>query len=181
MVAPRDMRDAFYDLFHQEIAHQRKHGTGRITCKMNALDDVGIIQELYKASQAGVQIDLIVRAHCALRPGLVGHSENIRVISILGRFLEHSRIFCFHNNGQPLVYIGSADWRRRNLQDRVELIAPVREPHLRDRLIQILQHALDDNYLAWDLDAEGQYVRRRPKQGEPVRNFHEILMDQARQ
>jgi polyphosphate kinase len=181
MVAPRDMRNAFYDLFHQEIAHQQRHGNGRIICKMNALDDVGVIKELYRASQAGVQIDLIVRAHCALRPGVVGYSENIRVVSILGRFLEHSRIFYFHNNAQPLIYIGSADWRRRNLQERVELITPVQEPHLQDRLIQILECALDDNYLAWDLDAEGQYVRRRPQDGEPIHNSQEALMTEARQ
>jgi polyphosphate kinase len=126
-----------------------------------------------------VQIDLIIRGHSRLRPGLKGYSSNIRIISILGRFLEHDRIFYFHNNGEPLTYIGSADWRGRNLNDRVELIAPIEEPALKRRLIQILEDALNDNRLAWDLDSEGSYVLRRPPDSKSERNFHKILMKQA--
>jgi polyphosphate kinase len=173
------MRWAFVRLIRQEVDYQQRHGNGRIIAKMNALDDVGIIQELYQASQAGVQIDLIVRGHCRLRPGLPGYSDTIRVISILGRFLEHDRIFYFYNNGDPRTFIGSADWRGRNLDERVELITPIERPALQQRLIQILDDALDDNRLAWDLDADGHYVQRRPLPDEPARNFHETLMAQA--
>ena len=179
IVAPRAMRGTFLRLIQQEIDYQQRHGNGRIIAKMNALDDVPIIQELYRASQAGVQIDLIIRGHCRLRPGLPGISENIRVISILGRFLEHDRIFYFHNNGAPYTFIGSADWRGRNLDERVELVVPVEDPALQQQLIAILNDALADNRLAWDLHADGRYVLRWPDRSEPVRNFHEGLMRQA--
>ena len=179
LVAPQTMRKHFNSLIEQEIENQEANGNGRIIAKMNALDDVGIIKRLYKASQAGVQVDLIVRGHCRLRPQLPGYSENIRVISILGRFLEHDRIFYFHNNGEPKTYIGSADWRRRNLKSRVELITPVEEPALQERLIHLLEDALNDDYLAWDLAADGQYVLRRPDDEENGRNYHELLMKRA--
>lgn len=180
LVAPRDMRKAFYRLIRQEMNHQQGRGNGRIIAKMNAIDDLGIIRQLYRASQAGVQIDLVVRGHSRLRPGLVGYSENIRVISIIGRFLEHDRIYYFHNDGQPLVFIGSADWRGRNLKERVELIAPIEEPELRDRLIQNLEDALRDNQLAWELMQDGSYMLRRPALDVPSQDFHELLMKQAR-
>lgn len=179
VIAPQNMRTVFYDLIEQEIALQKQFQNGKIIAKMNALDDVGIIQRLYQASQAGVQIDLIIRGHSRLRPGLPGYSDNIRLISILGRFLEHDRIFHFHNNGQPVTYIGSADWRSRNLNERVELMVPVEEPHLQQRLIQTLEAALNDNRLAWDLKADGTYHLRYPQEGEPERNFHQLLMEQA--
>jgi polyphosphate kinase len=179
IVAPRAMRDTFVRLIQQEIDYQRRHGNGRIIAKMNALDDVPIIQELYRASQAGVQIDLIIRGHCRLRPGLPGISENIRVVSILGRFLEHDRIFYFHSNGAPYTFIGSADWRGRNLDERVELIVPVEEPGLQQQLIGMLNEALADNRLAWDLHADGRYVLRWPGRAELIRNFHQTMMDQA--
>lgn len=181
IVAPHDMRRAFIHLIRQEVAFQQRHGNGHIIAKMNALDDVEIIRELYRASQAGVQIDLIIRGHCRLRPGLPGYSDNIRVISILGRFLEHDRIFYFHNNGEPRTFIGSADWRGRNLDERVELVVPIEVPSLQARLIHILQDALNDNRLAWDLRPSGRYVLRRPTEGEPERNFHEVLMHRAQQ
>ncbi len=179
LIAPHNMRQTFYGLIDQEISYQEETGNGRIIAKMNAVDDVGTIQKLYAASQAGVQIDLIVRGHSRLRPGLAGYSENIRIISILGRFLEHDRIFYFYNNGNPQIYIGSADWRNRNLADRVELIAPIEAPTLKQRLMQNLEDALSDNRLAWDLDADGYYILRYPEPGEPVRNFHEMMMAQA--
>ncbi len=180
LVAPRDMRKSFNRLIRQEIAHQKEFGNGRIVAKMNALDDLGVIRRLYVASLAGVQIDLIIRGHSRLRPGLPGFSENIRIISILGRFLEHDRIFYFHNNGQPKVYIGSADWRGRNLKERVELITPIEDPELRQRCIEILEDAQLDNRLAWELDAEGHYRLRRAAEADEEHNFHEMLMKQAR-
>lgn len=180
LVAPRDMRKKFEGLIAQEIEQQREWGNGRIIAKMNAIDDIKIISQLYRASQAGVQIDLIVRGHSRLRPGIPGFSDNIRVISILGRFLEHDRIFYFHNNGRPLIFIGSADWRGRNLNDRVELIAPVADPALQAQLIEMLNLALQDNYLAWDMHADGRYTLRHPAEGEKVRNFHATLMKQAK-
>ncbi|MFZ2358990.1 MAG: polyphosphate kinase 1 [Anaerolineae bacterium] len=179
IVAPRAMRSTFLRLIQQEIDYQQRHGNGRIIAKMNALDDVPLIQELYRASQAGVQIDLIIRGHSRLRPGLPGISDNIRVVSILGRFLEHDRIFCFHNNGAPQIFIGSADWRGRNLDERVELIVPVEDPALQKQLIGTLHNALADNRLVWDLHSDGRYVLRWPGRDEQVRNFHETLMQQA--
>ncbi len=179
LVAPQQMRARFHQLIENEIRFQQEHGNGRIIAKMNALDDSRIIQDLYRASQAGVQIDLIVRGHCCLRPQLPGYSDNIRVISILGRFLEHDRIYYFHNNDDPLVLLGSADWRTRNLKYRVELITPVHEPALRQRLIRILEMALEDNRLAWDLDAEGRYTLRMPPSPPETRNFQERLMQLA--
>ncbi len=179
LVAPDHMRTSFEALIDREIAHQAAFGTGKIVAKMNALDDRLMIRHLYRASQAGVQIDLILRGHTTLRPGLPGYSENIRIISILGRFLEHDRIFHFHNNGEPVTFMGSADWRARNLNRRVELITPVEEPALQERLIQLLDEALADNRLAWDLDSVGQYRLRMPLPDEPVRNFQEGLMQEA--
>lgn len=179
IVAPHYMRHRFNELIDKEIEFQQQYGNGHIIAKMNGLDDTGIIQQLYRASQVGVKIDLIVRGHSRLRPGLKGFSENIRIISIVGRFLEHDRIFYFNNNNNALTYIGSADWRGRNLNDRIELITPIEEPALRHRLIQILESALSDNRLAWDLDAEGNHIQRRPANSEEERNFHRVLMKQA--
>jgi len=179
LVAPRYMRHTFMRLIKQEMANQEMYGNGRIIAKMNALDDVKIIRWLYKASRAGVQIDLIIRGHSRLRPGLPGFSENIRVISILGRFLEHDRIFYFENNGEPQTFIGSADWRGRNLNSRVELITPIEDSALQGRLVEILEAAVGDNYRAWDLHADGQYVLRRPLEGDSTRNFHRRLMKKA--
>jgi polyphosphate kinase len=180
MVAPQTMRKTFNQLIDEEIAHQEQYQNGQIIAKMNAIDDVKIIRRLYRASQAGVKIDLIIRGHSRLRPGLIGYSDNIRLISILGRFLEHDRIFYFYNNGEPLTYIGSADWRGRNLNDRVELIAPIEDPALKQRLMDLLEAALGDNQLAWDLNADGTYTLRYAQPDEEPRNFHKFLMKQAK-
>jgi polyphosphate kinase len=180
LIAPRNMRRSFYKLIEQEMENQAANGNGRIIAKMNAIDDVGMIRKLYEASQAGVQIDLIIRGHSRLRPGLPGYSDNIRVVSILGRFLEHDRIFYFHNNGQPLTYIGSADWRNRNLAERVELITPVEEPALQEQLIKNLHWALNDDRLAWDLDSNGRYTLRYPGPDKKERDFHDTMMKQAK-
>ncbi len=179
LVAPRDMRRRFVEMVEREIEVQRGGGRGRIIAKMNALDDPRMIRTLYRASQEGVRIDLVLRGHSRLRPGIPGLSENIRIVSIIGRFLEHDRIFCFMNGGRPEVFIGSADWRRRNLMDRVEAIVPVNDPALKARLLQILDTALADNRLGWDLDGEGRYRLRMPGPGEEVRAFHDQLMEAA--
>jgi polyphosphate kinase len=127
-----------------------------------------------------VSIDLIVRGHTRLRPGLPGISENSRIISIVGRFLEHDRIFWFGNDGRPEVFIGSADWRRRNLDERVEAAAGIADPRLRDRLTGTLQLALADNRLAWELDGEGYYTQRRPPRPDAEIDYHRTLMSVAR-
>jgi polyphosphate kinase len=179
VVAPRDMRRVFEERIAREVAQHERTGDGRIIAKMNALDDPGVIKELYRASRAGVRVDLIVRGHSRLRPGLRGFSENIRVVSIVGRFLEHDRVYYFHNRGDPEIFIGSADWRERNLNERVETVVPVLDAALRDRLVQILHYALADNRLAWDLHPDGRYVQRSPAPDEPEVNYHELLMRDA--
>ena len=183
MIAPRDMRRSFVRLIRNEVENQQKYGTGKIIAKMNALDDIRMIQELYRASEAGVSIDLIVRGHCRLRPGLPRFSENIRVVSIIGRFLEHSRIYYFCNNDNPRLFIGSADWQRRNLEDRVEAIVEVDEPALKARLILTLTFALEDRRSVWELRPDGRYLLRTLANGQSVEGFQETLMKsvQARQ
>jgi polyphosphate kinase len=178
ILAPRDLRGALEQLIHDEIASHREKGSGRIILKMNAIDDVAMIRCLYEASRAGVRIDLIVRGHTRLRPGVPGVSDNIRLISILGRFLEHDRIFYFHNGGDPRVFIGSADLRRRNLEERVETTVPITDPALEARLLGILLRALADNRLAWELQANGHY---RPPccEAQPEQNFQLGLMRDA--
>ena len=179
-VAPRDLRPRFVELIRREIEHAKAGRKGRIIAKMNALDDVGIIQELYKASQAGVRVDLIIRGHTRMRPGVPGVSENVRIVSIVGRFLEHSRIYYFHNGGDPDILIGSADWMRRNLDDRVEVVLPVEDETARARLKRTLKFCLDDNRQAWDLGPDGRYSLRWPAEDEPVRAFHDTLMHRAK-
>jgi polyphosphate kinase len=141
---------------------------------MNALVDPEVIDALYRASQAGVEIDLIVRGICCLRPGLAGMSDRIRVLSIIGRFLEHSRIWHFQNGGHDELYIGSADWMPRNFQRRVEAVVPVEAPALQERLRSLLETCLEDNRQAWELHPDGQWVQRKP-QGE-VRSTHVRLL-----
>jgi polyphosphate kinase len=174
------MRSPFHKLIAREVANQQKYGNGRIIAKFNALDDRGIIRRLYEASQAGVQIDLILRGHTMLRPQLPGYSANIRIISILGRFLEHDRVYYFHNNDDPQIYIGSADWRTRNLKSRVELITPVEDPRFRKQLVQLLEDALKDNRSAWDVDADGQYTLRCPQPDEAVYELQTQQLRRAR-
>ena len=179
VVAPRDMRRVFEERIEREVQHQRRHANGRITAKMNALDDPGMIRELYRASREGVKIDLIVRGHSRLRPGLPGYSENIRVVSLVGRFLEHDRVYHFANNGDPEVFIGSADWRERNLNERVETIVPVLDDALKERLLRMLDASLTDNRLAWVLQPDGHWRPRMPAEGEADVNYHELLMRDA--
>ncbi len=162
LVAPVNMRDRFLALIHREIENVQNGFSGRIVAKMNSLVDPQIIATLYEASRAGVQMDLIIRGICCLRPGLKDISENIRVISIIGRFLEHSRIYYFHNNGQEEIYIGSADWMSRNLDRRVEVITPIKDPDIAKDLQEILGIMLADNRQAWELQPDGNYIQRRP-------------------
>jgi polyphosphate kinase len=176
LVAPLTLRDRMEALIRREIDHARQGRSGKIVAKMNSLVDAKIIKLLYQASQSGVSIDLIVRGICCLRPGIAGVSDNIRVISVIGRFLEHSRIFCFHNNGQPEYYIGSADWMTRNLDRRVEAVTPVEEPALAAELQGILATLLADNRQAWDMAPDGTFSQRQPGVEEAEQGTHVMLM-----
>jgi polyphosphate kinase len=152
----------------------------RVIAKMNSLLDPQVIDELYAASQAGVKIDLVVRGVCALRPGIEGLSENIRVRSIVGRFLEHTRVFYFLDGGAEAVYLSSADWMGRNFFRRIELCFPVLDPALKRRVVREgLQPYLDDNCQAWAMDAEGVYTRVRPRRGRPRSAQGELLFTLA--
>ena len=174
-VAPVTLRARVLELIDRETAHAKAGKGGRIIAKMNALVDPEIIGALYRASQAGVQIDLIVRGICCLVPGLVGISEHIRVLSIIGRFLEHSRIAYFANAGHPEYYVTSADWMPRNFDRRVEVMTPIDDPALHKGLEAVLATCLADNRQAWELGADGQYRRRYPEGGN-VRATHRTLM-----
>lgn len=147
---------------------------------MNQLQDPALIRELYAASHAGVPITLNIRGLCCLRPGVSGLSENVRVYSVLGRFLEHARIYCFTNGGAPEYYIGSADWMKRNLDNRVETVAPVWDPALQEELRAILDVYDADNTTAWDLRPDGTYVRRTPSEGDPERSSQDVFERLAR-
>jgi polyphosphate kinase len=155
--------------------------TGHIMARMNALIEPQMIQALYRASQAGVKIELIVRGICGLRPGIPGVSENIHVRSVMGRFLEHSRVYCFHNDGAPEVYCSSADWMPRNFFRRVETCFPIEDERLRERVVEeSLLYFLADNMQAWELQQDGQYKRvksgnRKPRsaQGELINKLTE--------
>ncbi|MBE9083792.1 MULTISPECIES: polyphosphate kinase 1 [unclassified Tolypothrix] len=179
LVAPVNMRDRFLALIHREIENAKNGITGRIVAKMNSLVDPQIIATLYEASRAGVQIDLIVRGVCCLRPGLKDISENIRIISIVGRFLEHSRIFYFYNNAQEEIYIGSADWMRRNLDRRVEVITPIKDPDIAKDLQEILGIMLADNRQAWELQGNGSYIQRQPCDRAPEAHSQQSLINMA--
>lgn len=161
LVAPVNMRRRFVEMIETEAANALAGRPARIIAKMNGLDDSEIVQALYRASQAGVPISLIVRGNCRVRPGLPGISENIEVFSIIGRFLEHHRIFYFLNNGDPLYYIGSADWMSRNLSNRVEAIVPVEEVNAQQQLHMLLEVFLADKRQAWKMMPDGRYRRRR--------------------
>jgi len=180
LVAPHNMRERFVELIRREASHAAEGRVAGIRCKMNQLQDPEIIRELYRASEAGVPITLNIRGLCCLRPGVPGLSEHIRVFSVLGRFLEHARIYGFENNGAPEYYFGSADWMKRNLDRRVETIAPVDDPALKAEVEEILTVAENDNFSAWDLQPDGAYVRRRPAEGEKPRPSQQVFLDLAR-
>jgi len=193
LIAPTNMRQRFIDLIQREIAHaetwQARGGEAddpdrpRIVAKMNSLEDREICHKLYEASEAGVSIDLIVRGFCALRPGVEGMSENIRVMSVIGRFLEHHRIYYFHNEGEPTYFIGSADWMYRNLNNRIECITPIYDHAAQARLARILDVMLADQRQAWDMQPDGAYVQRQPDPDDPESQLGSqgMLMRLARQ
>jgi len=162
LVAPLNLREQTMARIERETRHANAGRPAAIRAKMNSLVDPAIIQKLYEASQAGVEIDLVVRGACCLKPGLPGISETIRVRSIIGRLLEHSRLFWFANDGQPELFLGSADWMPRNLDRRVEAVVPLKDPKLTERLEWLLQLYANDNVSAWTLAADGTYERQRP-------------------
>ncbi|WP_435069429.1 polyphosphate kinase 1 [Haloplanus sp. C73] len=175
LIAPVTMRERFTDMVRREADHARAGRRARIVVKVNGLEDPAMVEELYRASRAGVEIDLLVRDICRLRPGIDGVSENITVHSIVGRFLEHSRIFYFENGGDPEWYIGSADWMTRNLDYRVEAVTPVEATDLRRQLRFILETSLADNRRRWVMQSDGSYEQVSPD-GDPVRDVQEGLM-----
>jgi polyphosphate kinase len=176
LVAPVNAREQFDSMIAQEVTNAQQGLTGRIVAKMNSLVDPTTIAHLYQASQAGVKIDLIVRGMCALRPGVPGLSDNIQVVSIIGRFLEHSRIYYFFNGGQERVLIGSADWMTRNLDRRVEALVPIEDPEIARDLHEILGIMLADNRQAWELQSDGSYIQRQVPPGGEVISTQQILM-----
>lgn len=164
--SPFTLHKMVINRIRQETAHAKAGKPARITAKMNSLIELSVIDALYQASAAGVQVDLIVRGMCTLRPGVKGLSENIRVRSIVGRQLEHSRIYCFHNNGADDTFISSADWMGRNFFRRIEVATPVTTPTLKKRVIhEGLTMALDDNTHAWLMQPDGSYIRATPAEG----------------
>jgi len=171
LTAPNQLRDGLIEQIDRTIASHSPESPGRIAMKMNALVDGHCIRALYKASQAGVRVDLNVRGICCLRPELPGISENIRVVSIVGRLLEHSRVYAFERNGEYTIYISSADLMPRNLDHRVELAAPIETPELRAELLDTLERAFADNQSSWELDGEGIWHRRSPGPDERPRNL----------
>jgi polyphosphate kinase len=169
LVAPSRLQTAMIEKIDREAANAREGKPARLIVKLNGLLEPAVVKALYRASQAGVKIDLICRGICSLRPGLPGVSENIRVVSVIDRFLEHSRIFYFENGGQPEAYTGSADWMDRNLSRRVEVVFPIEQPDLKARLIEeILKTTLADNVKARELLPDGAYRRVVPAPGEPA-------------
>lgn len=180
LVAPHTMLDTILDKIKRESDHAQAGRQARIVAKMNSLQDAKVIKALYEASQKGVQITLIVRGICCLRPGIEGISDNIRVISIIGRYLEHSRIFYFENDNQPNVYIGSADWMPRNLRRRVEILCPIEDPKLIERIRnEILNICLADNVKARELLPDGSHQRIVVPAGTAKISCQDALMDLA--
>ena len=188
LVAPYTLRDRLGEMIDQEAANARAGKPARIWAKMNALEDRVIARRLYEASQAGVEITLVVRGFCCLEPGVPGKSENIRVMSVVGRFLEHSRIFHFaQGQADPLAgawYIGSADWMYRNLSARMEALTPVNDRDARKRILRIFEVAFNDRRCAWDLDSSGAYTRRTASRGDApdsdaVLGTFEVMMREA--
>jgi len=180
VVAPARLQPFMLEKIERETRNQLDGTRGRIVAKVNGLLEPMVVKALYRASQAGVKVDIICRGVCALRPGVPGVSENIRVISIVDRFLEHSRVFYFENGGTPEVYVGSADWMDRNLSRRVEVVFPIEQPELRQRVIdEVLTLGLSDTAKARELMADGTYRRVKPAEGEPALRSQQRLIDLA--
>ncbi len=175
-VSPKGMRPNLVRLIEEEIELHKKSGNGHIILKCNQLVDPGIVRLLYKASQAGVRVECIVRGICAIRPGVPGVSETISVRSIVGRLLEHARVYYFRHGGNERMYVGSADLMPRNLNGRIEVLAPVTDSDLRANILdQIIRPQLNDNIHAWVLQSDGSYVKLQPKAGEAIYNSQEEI------
>jgi polyphosphate kinase len=180
LVAPVSMRKHFTALIRREADHAQAGRPSGIDAKMNQLQDPQIIRELYAASAAGVPVNLNVRGLCCLRPGVAGLSESVRVFGVVGQFLEHSRIYRFANGGDPEYFIGSADWMRRNLNNRVETIMPILDDGLKREFDEIFRVYDEDNCSVWDCGPDGEYTRRTPVEGEQRRAVQKILIRRAR-
>jgi polyphosphate kinase len=178
LVAPLTMREDLTRLIEEQIERAERGEPARITCKINNLTDPRMIELLYGASQAGVKVDLIIRGICCLRPGLEGISENIRVVSLVGRFLEHARIFAFGEEEDEKIYLGSADLMQRNLDRRVEATFPLREERHRRRIRRLLKLQLADTANAWELRPDGSFERLRPEDGEEPFDSQAILLEE---
>jgi polyphosphate kinase len=179
LTAPVGLKPALLEKIEREIGHARAGRDARIVLKLNALEDADTTRALYEAAREGVSIDLIVRDTCRLRPGLPGLTEKVRVISVVGRFLEHSRIVYFQNDGNPEYYIGSADWMKRNLESRVECLVPVELPAHQEELQQMIETLLEDPRSAWDMQSDGTYVQRPGGEGRQGRNAQSIFARRA--
>jgi polyphosphate kinase len=180
LVAPKSLKKALLTKIEREIGHQQQGRDGHLRFKMNALEDGDIAKALYQASRAGVRVDLIVRDSCRLRPRLKNLSENTRVLSIVGRFLEHSRLYYFRNGGEEEYFIGSADAMKRNLEYRVEVLVPVLPPGLQRELWEMLEIQWNDQRCAWDLQPDGSYLQRQPKPEEDSPGCQELLIRLAK-
>ncbi|MGE3387869.1 MAG: polyphosphate kinase 1 [Bdellovibrionales bacterium] len=184
LVSPINARQSFLEMIRRESENAKGGGPSGIVAKMNNLEDRQIIEALYEASQAGVQIQLLIRGFSSIRPKLPGVSDNISVISIIGPFLEHSRVFYFRNGQAQEIdgrfFIGSADWMTRNLTSRVEVMSPVEDRQARERIWEALQIMLKDQRLAWDMDSDGHYHQRKPRTPEEEQGCHEALSERAR-
>jgi polyphosphate kinase len=178
-VAPLALREGIVRLIEEQTEKAQKGGSSRITCKMNNLTDPRIIESLYEASQAGVRIDLVIRGICCLRPGLEGISENIRVVSLVGRFLEHARAFAFGEGEEEKIYLGSADLMQRNLDRRVEQLFPLREERHRDKVRRLLEIQLADTANAWELGPDGSFERLHPREGEEALDSQALLLEEG--
>jgi len=179
LIAPNHLRDGIIEEIERTVAAQQRGEPTRIRMKMNSLVDQACIRALYAASQAGVPVELNVRGICSLKPGLEGISENIRVVSVVGRFLEHSRIYSFERGDEQSVWIGSADLMPRNLDTRVELVSPVEDGALRDDLFDTLDRSFADDTNSWELDSEGDWTRRTPQGPEPRNVQRELMLGHA--
>ena len=177
--SPKILKKTLMEYIKREMEQHSKDNPGLIQLKSNALTDQDVIAALYKASQAGVKVDLLIRDSCLLRPGIPGLSENISVVSLVGRFLEHSRIYYFRNSGQEQYYIGSADIMKRNLERRVEVIAPVESPVLQNQLREIINLQLADRRSAWDMQPDGTYIQRKPESSGQKRSAQEQLIERS--
>jgi polyphosphate kinase len=184
LVAPVNMQTRFMEMIDREIENAAQGKPAHIVAKINSLEERKVVRALYRASQAGIKIDLIVRGFCTLKPGLPGLSDNIRVVSVIGRFLEHSRIFYFRNgSADPLdgeFYVGSADWMYRNLLARVEAVVPIEKRDMRERLWEVIQVMLNDQRQAWDMQTDGSYIQRKPGDSSQL-GTHQTLMNLAKQ